>query len=716
MFLLPYLSNDTGVTDDERLHMEHGHRLLDYYEGVSTYAIQSPFDSTGQWLWMTEGVSSKTSINIYGGFFDLIASFGYKYIASPGSDEYEFRHNVSAIFGALLFIITGLIALRLTNSWRIAFLALVIAALSPRLLGHSLGNPKDIPFATFFAFSIYQIICFLQEMPDAKPKRLIMLAVSISLAMAIRAGAVILIGYLFLFAGIVGLYLLLTSEISKKKFFALAGITILTAAVGYLGTGFFWPWALQNPIINPYKALEVFRKFNMFNSLELFEGRWINNFEIPWYFVPKWFYVTFPVSVTFGFLLFAILSPLLLKAKRSSLPGYLLLIFSIAFPVLSVIKSKSNIYDDCRHVYFILPSVIVLSAAAWDMLIRKSKPFLVKSLVVIAFAWTLCEPLAFMWRNHPHEVMYFSPIIGGTKGAFKNYEMDYWGFSCRNAVEWIGKNDPNATPQNKARVRLWYGEQEKVKHYTDSSTNMVHVLANENSTDYDYFIQLAAEAKYNNDLLFHWPPKGTVYQVMVDSVPLCAVIKNYRTASFNQTAPTTTIVPTSNHTSNGLNYYNSKMFNEAIVEFKLALEADKNSAILINNIVAAYNNLTMFDDAIDWANKGLKIDPTFNLLKNNLNIALSEKKKMQYNERYFIGASYNYYKQKEFNKCVQASKEILKLNPKNTAAYNNICSAYNELREFKKAAEACDAGLALAPNEQLIKNNKKIAETGMDGK
>ena len=61
--------------------------------------------------------------------------------------------------------------------------------------------------------------------------------------------------------------------------------------------------------------------------------------------------------------------------------------------------------------------------------------------------------------------MYFSPQIGGTKGAFKNYEMDYYGYSIKPAIDWIEKNDTLYKSGKKARVRLWYGEQGKLSYY-----------------------------------------------------------------------------------------------------------------------------------------------------------------------------------------------------------------------------------------------------------
>jgi len=39
-------------------------------------------------------------------------------------------------------------------------------------------------------------------------------------------------------------------------------------------------------------------------------------------------------------------------------------------------------------------------------------------------------------RNHPNQIVYFTPLMGGPKDAFARYDMDYWGNSMLQAVQW----------------------------------------------------------------------------------------------------------------------------------------------------------------------------------------------------------------------------------------------------------------------------------------
>ncbi len=714
--ILPFASKDAGITEDEPQHLEHGKKICAWYTGEDKTVGESPFDAKGQWKYYSEGTASKTAINIYGGFFDLVAEVFHRTVFRS-LDEYESKHILSAFFGALLFIFTALIAQRISESWAVALLTLVIATFTPRLFGYSLNNPKDIPLATFFAFSILQIISFLKELPRIRTVRLVLLALSFSLAMAVRSGAMILIFYFLLFLAFYFLLQILSGEVDKKYIVKTFALAIAISIAGYLGTSLFWPWAMNNPLLNPLRSMSVFKNFNTFIINELFEGKWIGTGRLPWYFVPKWIYITLPVVSLSGLALFLILIPKFIRKENWRISAYALLFFSAVFPVLSIILGNSNIYNSARHITFVIPSIIVLASLGWAEVFKTVRDIYLKLSVGIAFLIILSEPVLFIFHNHPVQAMYFSPLIGGTKAAFKNFEMDYWGVSIKPAFDWIEKHDSTATAQNKGRIRLWYGEQAKLNHFTEKSSRFVAVLANEDSRDWDYFIQMPAEGKFAPDIVYHWPPKGTVCEIMADSAPLCAIIKNYRlenssTPAANNAAPVAAAVsadPAANAFNEGMSYYGKKNFNAAVLAFKRAHQLAPKNMLMINNVVACYNELNMFDEALEFGAVGIKVDPNFELLKNNLRETLKAKQVFKPDANYYINLSYNYYMQREFEKCIASSKMILKYQPNSYLAWNNICSAYNELHQYAKAVEACDKGLKLAPKDELLKNNKAAA-------
>ena len=165
----------------------------------------------------------------------------------------------------------------------------------------------------------------------------------------------------------------------------------------------------------------------------------------------------------------------------------------------------------------------------------------------------------------------------------------------------------------------------------------------------------------------------------------------------------------------GMAYYNAKDYNKAIIEFKQVIAADSSNVIAYNNIVASFNLLGMYKDAIEVGLKGLKQKPDYTLIKNNMKIAADGVKTFTPSEKYYLGASYNYFTQGEYKKCIIAAYEILKYNPKSAAAYNNICASNNALGNFKEGEAACEKGLQLVPKDQLLTNNKAVSERGLKG-
>jgi Tfp pilus assembly protein PilF len=76
-----------------------------------------------------------------------------------------------------------------------------------------------------------------------------------------------------------------------------------------------------------------------------------------------------------------------------------------------------------------------------------------------------------------------------------------------------------------------------------------------------------------------------------------------------------------------LSYFNNGKYGKCIEACQKIISLDSNSAVAYNNMCAAYNKLEQWDNAIMAGNKALKIKPDFTLARNNVNFALSQKKK-----------------------------------------------------------------------------------------
>ena len=67
---------------------------------------------------------------------------------------------------------------------------------------------------------------------------------------------------------------------------------------------------------------------------------------------------------------------------------------------------------------------------------------------------------------HPYEYVYYNNAIGGVRGAFRSYELDYWTTSYKETTEYINK----VTPKN-ANVVVW-GPDHIVERYAREDLNI----------------------------------------------------------------------------------------------------------------------------------------------------------------------------------------------------------------------------------------------------
>ncbi len=406
--VLPWLSADYGVTWDEHFRQAHGTRVVSFYRGELS-AADFPEDGSHQ----------------YGGLFDVTANGVHQLL---GGDLWMTRHRVNAVFGAVGIVATGLFAaLVLTPSAGI--LAMTLIALSPRYVGHAMNNPKDIPFAALCMVALLSFLLLRREPPFLSWPRAVVIGIALGLPLGVRPGALI---YLMYF-GLCVLVLIVSSRVWSVRAISSVGARAVVAGLVMLVVGcLFWPWALQNPIVRPLQALRGAGDFN-WNGTMLFKGAEIGAIDPPWSYLPTWMAITIPPVVFAGLVLALVAAS---KDVRYRRPPLIWLWGVVAFPAVAAIVARSTLYDGWRHVLFVYPPLIVLAAAGWHFLVNERQPRRVRIISVALLVAGCLEPLVFMARNHPNDVVYFNVLAGGPRGATRQFELDYWGNSLLQATEW----------------------------------------------------------------------------------------------------------------------------------------------------------------------------------------------------------------------------------------------------------------------------------------
>lgn len=551
------LSQGYGITWDEWLENHYGYLVL---RNVLSWGENHDYRMWAHAVQLKSALYHAVVNLVYGSLFTNLGEFMKNGLHQDTHilGLMQLSHALNALSGWAGIAVTGLFARRLSGSWRTAAFAMLFLFLSPRFFGNSMNNPKDVPFAAAYLGTIYLMCRFVLEWPRPRWTTGAGIAAGLAAAIGIRSsGGLILIPYFMMFAGGCWLWARLSRTPGIPfKTLALHSFLILTA--GYFGGLVFWPYGRENPLVNPLSALTEISRFETFIGTALFEGRLIPTNALPWYYIPKWILITSPLFFSAGFCI--LIPSALYLFRRYDRRILLFLIFSACFPVFFVILKKSILYDGWRHLMFAYPPLVILTAMAWDQLLRVLEKPLSRAAVLGVLAVFCLEPALWMVRNHPNQYVYFSPLIGGLKGAYGFYDTDYWGNCLRQSSDWLGRQPMNWHTQGPIVVRangqlmstypflrrglgdayIPLGHPPGFIEHIPQINITQGVLKEEEirgNPGWHYAIAFSRDVPPEQLRAGAWPPSETVYTVEADGVPLCAVIENPALTRLKNSSP-----------------------------------------------------------------------------------------------------------------------------------------------------------------------------------
>lgn len=686
MFAMPILSRDAGMTGDEKVNYDHAKLVYDYYSKGDKSAVDIN----------TNPNLERTMLQYYGQSFDNIT-----YIVNKitGTDNpYESRHAMNSLVGWLIILVTGLFLSHIMG-WRAAIFGMIFLFVSPRFLGHSYNNPKDIPFAFAYLFTVFQTVLFIREMPKINLKRLIYIALGIAMAVSVRVGGVMLMAYLFLFVGVAYAASFSSKEYFSSKFWnggfrliaILGGIIILAFYIGII----LWPYAIEGPFKHSKESLDIMTNFSV-GLRQLFEGNNIWSDKAPWYYLPKYIFMTIPILVIIGVGLVAIFSKPILKKINGVV--LFILIFACVFPVWYIIFKKSNVYGGWRHVLFVYPFLVMLASLGFEAGFRliKNKYAQIAGLIVIGFMVFL--PLKHIAKNHPHEYVYYNEFAGGVEKAYGHYEMDYYYHSMRAATNWIidyVKKNPQPIGQkaivgtNNLGITDYY-----IRHDTNIIQSAYVRYYERGSSPWDYYIVVNSYIDATQLQTGIWPPKNTIHTIDVDGKPICAILKRANKDDFYASEFKTK----SENTKDSMSVRIQNMM-QAEMLFKKSIIADPNNELSLLSLTEMNMNRGNLDSANIYADLLLKVYPTYEnglnmkgwigiqLFDKNKNakaleesrVAFEKATKVNYKFVYgYYGLAMVYVRQNEINKAIKVLEEALKINP----GFQQAAEMLNQLKNY----------------------------------
>lgn len=348
---------------------------------------------------------------------------------------YLMRHFLTHLFfllGAWYFF--RLIKLLYQNKW-LAVIGFFLLVSHPRIYGHSFFNSKDIPFLSMFIIALfYSVRAFYGK----SIMRYVVVGVCAAILVNLRIMGVLLpaalVTILFIDA------LRNKTIIPALKFSLALGITF--CIVLYIT----WPFLWSDPIDHFIFAFKNMSKFR-WDHLVLFEGQQIRATQLDWSYLSKWMIISTPIVTTIScalavvwILVKFVINPLRFISDRLLLVNGMFLAVAFA-PILAVIVLNSVVYDGWRQLFFVYPAfILVLIFGLHSLNKYREKAY---KIALVPLSLMILVSFIDIARLYPYQHTHMNHALSHREAEFlrKNYELDYWGLSYRESLEWILRND-----------------------------------------------------------------------------------------------------------------------------------------------------------------------------------------------------------------------------------------------------------------------------------
>ena len=424
LFLIAGLAvlDDYGIAWDEPVNAQRAAMVWGFLTGSGEAYFDAPF-----------------YVRIYGPSFELALLFAERALGIEGvRGIYLAQH----LLLHLAFLAGGLfayfLARRLSGNSLVGLFAMALFLLHPRLYAHSFFNSKDIAFLVAFIVALHLAHRAFKRDTIAA---FALLGIGVGIAMNLRIMGVVLLAAI---PALRALGFAWGREREERKrtllttgAFALASLLTAYALLPYL-------WA------DPFaRAVELWTTLSNHPAIvpALFRGTLYASNELPADYVPTWFSITSPpFALALGLIGAGAVLISAVRAPRAAIRSGrlrfgLLLVGCAAVPVDAVILLNANIYDGWRHMYFLWAPFALLAVFGLAALIRAlGRPRLRAGVYAAAGAGVAATALS-MALIHPIQQAYFNPLVDRVAPErLQSQYIDYWGYSHRQAVEWLADN------------------------------------------------------------------------------------------------------------------------------------------------------------------------------------------------------------------------------------------------------------------------------------
>ncbi len=282
---------------------------------------------------------------------------------------------------------------------------------------------------------------------------------------------------------------------------------IVYAVIAIIAMYLTWPYLWLNPIGHFIESVRVMSQYPWKGQV-LFNSADYPSTGLPASYLPVLLGIQLTEPVWFLFAAgLAVTVYGSLKQQMGSRALLALTLVWFALPLVGFIVTRSPLYDNFRQIFFILPPLFLMAGVVFEKIKR---PVLQIALIALMVLPGVIDGV----RLHPYEYIYYNRFVGGEQGAFRKFEMDYWGTSYREAADWLNANAP-------ANATIWAeGPAHLLGMYLRPDLKLYSSYEVERADHYDYVVALT---RYNLDLT-SYPNTKVIHTIERDGA-LLTVIK-----------------------------------------------------------------------------------------------------------------------------------------------------------------------------------------------
>jgi hypothetical protein len=427
---------DYGLTVDEFNTDDYGPKALAWY--TSGFVDRSHFETVEFPLWY------------YGPWFQMLTAYIQSFDLA---DRVTVRHAMTFLVG--LAALAALLPIgRLAGGRWAGLAAIALCLMTGYFYGSLFFTPIDVPFAAAMTWATLAILVMTRQvLPSWRAS--IAAGLLTGLAVATRTGGIITHAYLL------GALLLCAAEFFAThdrltprylvaivaRYGAVVGIASITAFA-------LWPWLqIGNPFAQFKIALVHFATIPMSFEFPHWGGQ-VSTSALPVSYIPaqllarlpEAFLVLLAVAFIHGVAAAARLARdaavtwrvdrgaglragLLTLARARAI---LVVCAAVVLPLGFLMLQRATMYDGIRHVLFVIPMLAVVAGLGWRALLPPlNRAPVIAAVVAGAYVGGIVATLAVL---HPLEYVAMNALAGGTRGAYGNFELDYWSAAATEAL------------------------------------------------------------------------------------------------------------------------------------------------------------------------------------------------------------------------------------------------------------------------------------------